>query len=466
MTTSGVLILSVIWFGQASPPTAAPADGLADEYVDGTFGFSIRPPLGWHLIRERVPSRRGATLLRMVEPSRGGDRDPMILRHTTTTKAVPINDMLRDLCKTLQLEFANVELHAQQVQQVAGRPAAYLSATFLEGGVKRLRLMGIVEAAPRQYFLLIYNAPFQAKRRIEPVFQSVLASMRLLSERLSAEEMEAALDAGAEWVAGVTAASIRDALLDEQYLAVLIDGKPAGYVTVRHRPSRWKKRDGFEVIEEGWTFGDDGIVRLLQSQMFIGKDSAHERWRTNVTTWTPARGDRPENLESTLEEGLRDSGFLLTGQTYSLNRPQRENPPIEIGKTYISKALIRLLPRMAGDLHKPKNYAFAAFDHSRAGLILRIVEFKGQVEPPEPGIKGKVFQIDEREGATAIPSTLYVDESGRTLMVKSRSLTMRPAERSELDRQFGGRIAEASRAMARLEKVIKRNADRFRRRTP
>ncbi len=466
MTACSVLILSAIWLGQTSPLTTAPADGLADEYVDGTYGFSIRPPHGWHLIRERVPERRGATLLRMVDLSHKDALDPIVLRHTTTTKIIPINDMLRDVCKTLQLEFANVEIHDQQVQQVAGQPAAYLSATFLSRGAKRLRLMSIVEAAPRQYFLLIYNGSPDTQGRIEPVFQHVFSSMRLLSERLSGDEMEAALEAGAQWIKGVTAQAIRSALLGEQHLAVSIDGKPVGYVTVRHRPGRWNKRDGFDVIEEGWTFGDDGVARLLQSRMFIGQDTVHERWRTTVTTWTPARGDRPENLESTLEEGLRDRQFLLTGQTYSLNRPQRENPPIEIGKTYISKALIRLLPRMAGDLHKPRNYAFAAFDHSRAALILRIVEFKGQVEPPDAGIKGKVFRIDEREGATAIPSTLYVDEEGRTLLVKSRNLTMRPAERSELERQFGGRIAEASRAMARLEKAIKKNASRFRRRTP
>lgn len=466
MTTCGVLIISAICLGQAAAPTPAPADGLADEYVDGTYGFSIRAPLGWHLIRERVPERRGATLLRMVEPSHADEHDPIVLRHTTTTKRVPINDMLRDVCKTLPLEFTNVEIHDQQVQQVGGLPAAYFSATLLEGGVKRLRLMAIIEAAPRQYFLLIYDGPSDARRRIEPVFQNVLASMRLLSERLSTEEMEAALDAGAQWVASVTAPAIRSALLDDQPLAISIDGKPVGYVTVRQRAGRWKKRDGYEVVEEGWTFDDDGVARLLRSRMFIGESLIHEHWRTTVTTWTPARGDRSENLESTLEEGLRDRQFLLTGQTYALSRPQHENPPIEVGKTYIAKTLIRLLPRMAGELDKPRNYAFTAFDHARAGLILRIVEFKGRVEPPDAGIEGKVFRIDEREGATAIPATLYVDETGRTLWVRSRNLTMRPAEPSELERQFGGRIAEASRAMARLEEVYKKNAARFRRRAP
>jgi len=464
VTTCGVLILSSIWLGQTSSPTPVPADGLADEYVDGTYGFSIRPPLGWHLIRERVPERRGATLLRMVEPSRTVEHDPIVLRHTTTTKSVPINDMLRDVCKTLQLEFARVEIHAQQVQQVAGQPAAYLSATFLDGGAQRLRLMGIVEAAPGQYFLLIFNGPSDARDRIEPLFQNVLASMRLLSDRLSGDEMQTALDAGAQWAAGVAAQAIRSALLAEQHLTVSVDGKPVGYVTVWQRPARWKKRDGFEVVEEGWTFHENGAARLLRSRMFISEDLVHERWWTSVTTWTPARGDRLEHLDNTFEEGLRDRQFLLTGQSYSLSRPQRENPPIEVGKTYISKALIRLLPRMAGDLHKPRNYAFVAFDHTRAGLILRIVEFKGLVEPPNAGIKGKVFRIDEREGATAVPSTLYVDETGRTLRVQARNLTMRPAKRSELERQFGDRIAEASRAMARLEKAHRKNASRFRRR--
>ena len=127
MTFAGLLcMLSLLLPAQ----TRADARRLAEPYVDGSYGFSIRPPNGWRLVRQRVPERRGATLLRMVQSLGGGNTHQIVLKHTTTTRAVPMNDMLREVADTLSLEFSEIDIHSQQVQEIAGRPGGYISATM------------------------------------------------------------------------------------------------------------------------------------------------------------------------------------------------------------------------------------------------------------------------------------------------------------------------------------------------
>ena len=148
MTLAGFLcMLSLLLPAQAGPD----ARPLAEPYVDGSYGFSIRPPSGWRLVRQRIPETRGATLLRMVQSLGAGRNHQIILRHTATTKTLPISEMLRELADTLSLEFSNFDIHSQQVQEIAGRPAGYLSATITRSTVLRPALKAASRAASQTW---------------------------------------------------------------------------------------------------------------------------------------------------------------------------------------------------------------------------------------------------------------------------------------------------------------------------
>jgi hypothetical protein len=433
---------------------------LADPYVDGSYGVSIQPPKGWTLVRQQQPESHGITVLRLVDRVSTSRVQEMILKRTSTTKAMPIAEMLDRVAGSLELEFSGVKVLSQQVQTIAGKPGAVLAATFTSEGVSQLRLQGIIELRPQQYYVLLYNGPAELRDKSEPLFNRVLNSIRLLGEELDEAGTAAASAAGIKWMSNITADDLVKAARPEEFLEVKIDGESVGVVIIQQGAHAWRDHPGVRIEERGWTFDKNGQVRRLQSSMFLSGDLRDERWKTSVSTLIPAEGDKPERLENAWEEGVREADILLSNQTYQLSEPPHENPSLRLPKTYVPRVISRLLPRLIGDPSKPARYVFTSFDHQKVGLTLRIVELKGPSEVPEGAGPDKVYRIDEREGV-AEPSSLYVDDTGRLLFMQSGKLTMRPAPREELEKRFADRIDASEAAMARLEKQYQESQDRF-----
>lgn len=456
---SATVFLAVV-VGQAVSRPAESVPDLADPYVDGSYGVSIQPPRGWTLVRRQEPEARGVTLLRMVDRISATRVQEMILKRTSTTKAMSISEMLERIASSLELEFSGTKVLSQQVQTISGKPGAVLAASLTSDGVMQLRFEGIIELRPQQYYVLLYSGPAELREKSEPLFHLVLNSIKLLGEELDEAEMAAASEAGVRWMSGLSESALTKAIQPEEFLEVKIDGEVVGVVIIQQSSHTWRDHQGIRIRERGWTFDKNGQVRRLQSTMFLSHDLRDERWKTSVTTFFPAESDKPERLENAWEEGVREGDVLLSNQTYRLSEPPQENSSLRLPKTYIPRVLARLLPRLVGDPSKLEKFVFTAFDHQKAGLILRVVELKGPSELPEGRGPARVFRIDEREGV-AEPSSLYVDETGRLLFMQSGKLSMRPAPREELEKRFADRIDAAEAGMARLDRQYQDSQDRF-----
>lgn len=468
MILASIFVLLAV-SGQTAPPTNADAQDLAmagplaDAYVDGTFGYSINPPKGWQITRQRVPERRGVTLLQMTDRVSPTLTQEIVLKQSSTTQKVAMDEMLKRISDALELEFSDVNILAQQTQQIAGRPGAILSASFFREGVKRLRLEAVIEHKPQSYYVLLYNGPLALRAKSEPLFHRVLGSIRLLADQVDETRMKEALEAGVRLLRSISGEQLKAAVLPEEFLKFESEGRTIGFVAVYQAESTWQPSSkpgaadrgypGIRIRERGWTFEKDGRARRLQNSMFISYDLKHERWKTSVTTLVPATGNQPEYLDIALEEGLRTGDVLLTNQTYSMGAPAEANPALQLPETYVPRAVIRLLPRLIDDLAKKQSFAFVTFDHGRAGLVARVIECQG--EDAAAGIPSKdgVFRLEDREGLAADPTKLYVDASGRTLLVKTGPLTMTRVEGMELARLFSDRIDAAQKRMAELEEV-------------
>jgi hypothetical protein len=459
------LLLLLVFAGQAASRPAQSDPELADPYVDGSYGISIQPPKGWSLVRQQVPETRGVTLLRMVDRVSVSRVQEIVLKRTTTTKAMAITEMLERLAGSLELESSEVKILSRQAQTIAGKPGAVLAATFMSEGVKQLRLEGIIETRPQQYFVLLYAGPAELQSKSEPLFHRVLDSVRLLSDDIDETEIAAASEAAVQWMSEITADDLEKAVRAEQYLEMRVDGEVIGVVEIQQAAYTWEKTPGVRIRERGWTFENDGRVQRLQSTMFVSNDLQRERWKTSVTMLLPAEGNKPERLENSWEEGLRDGEALLSNQTYRLDEPAKENPSLRPPKTYIPRPIVRLLPRLVGDPAKQRRLAFAAFDHQRVGFVLRIVDLKGECDAPEGVTAKKVYRIEDREGF-AEPSSLYVDEGGDLLMMKAGKLTMTPGDKGALEKRFLARITKAEESMNRLEKQYQDSQQRFMRKNP
>jgi len=445
-----MIVFSIV-LSIASGALAPPA--LADPYVDGTYGYSIRPPKGWQVIRQRVPERRGVTLLQMMDRISPTITQEIVLKQTSTTLKASMEEMLKRTSDSLELEFSDVTVLSQQTQQIAGRPGAVLTASYFREGVKRLRLEAVIEYKPRLYYVLLYNGPLQLRDKSEPLFYTVLDSIRLLAEKIDEAQMKTALEDGVKWLASLDAEKLKKNIVPEEFLKIETNGRAVGFIAIYQADTVWEGHPGVRIRERGWTFESDGRARRMQNSMFISYDLKHERWKTSVTTLVPAGGNRPEYLDVALEEGLRTDDVLLTNQTYSMDSPAEANPALGMPETYIPRAIIRLLPRLLDDPATKKKLAFVTFDHGRTGLVARVIECRGEDKSPGVASAHGVFRLDDREGLAADPSQLYVDSTGRTLLVKSGPLTMAPVDGKELEKLFAARIDAAQQRMAELEEA-------------
>lgn len=460
-----------IWvalFAQPKEAPPAPDPDLAKPYVDGHYGFSIRPPNDWDLVPLRTPDESGDVLLRMVRKLPDGYYHEIRLEHPPTPTEQSVDSMLTKMRNLFHLEFNNDKVESQQLQPIAGRPGGLFAATYESGGYRKLRLQAVVQWRPRYFLMLMYDGPEALRAQNEPLFHKVLSSLEQIPDRFDEATIRKALRDGADWLKQRSKRELEKSLIPESFYRIDVGGKAIGFVEITQAEAAYKgfrarEIKGIEIRERGWTFGDNHWARRTQRDLFLGYDLENEQWKTRITTLIPGEGDRSPTLDAVSEDGLRKQDVLLSNQAYQLNQPPVVNTPFRLPPAYISRVLQRLLPRLLKNLAEPRLLAFASFDHSRIDLVFRVIELKGRSDMPNGITVGKVYRIDESEGLSAEPSQSYIDETGVVLLVKSGEFTMTRVERSEVEKLFGARIAAAKRTMHELEQAYQADEARFNR---
>ncbi|MEK6643411.1 MAG: hypothetical protein AABZ08_05835 [Planctomycetota bacterium] len=452
----------VILWGQSPPAKPAEATpALADAYVDGSEEFSIRPPAGWQLNRQRIPDGRGITVLRMLGPFTTGPTEEISVRRVDVPDRRTPEKMLRLTADSLGLEFSEVRIASQQLQQIAEKQGGFVSAAYGHEGMVWRRMEAFVEVGPRSYLVLTYNGPLTTDTSRESLFQLIVSSLTLLKRTIGDAELRDALAAGQEWMASLTEGQLKQALVQPYYLRMEMGGRAVGFVAMESSEFVLDKRLGIRMLERGWTFDTGGRARSLDHSMFLALDFQNERWRSNSFTLIEATPQAGGRLECALEEGLRIQDRLSSGQSYACGAPATQNAALKLPKTYLSRVLVRLLPRLVKELDKPRRMAFTTFDHLRGDLVILIADFKGERPLPSGDSKGKTYRIDEYEGLASEASSLFVDAEGKTVFVQAGKTTLRPAEKDELEREMAARVADADRMISEIGQRYSEDQDRF-----
>jgi hypothetical protein len=436
------------------PARPSPVPGLAEPYIDGTYGYSIQPPPGWQIIPTSVPDRSDLVLLRLVQSQPGGGFREISIRQTTLPERKVMSELVKQLAGELELRFSNLRIFSQQVQPMAGRPAGCITAGYWRENREHLRIEALIDAGRGQFMRLIWTGPLDQRAESEALFARVAASFQLLRDHVTEDQLRQALEAGTTWLASLRGEAIRAAIVPEEFLRIDRDGTIIGFISIVQSAGQWEQREGLRIRERGWTFEPDGQLTRVQHSMFLSDDLKHERWKSSVTTYVPQRGEQPKTLLVALEEGLRADRYLLSNQCYDIFAPATENPPLTLPPTYLPRALVRLLPRLVGDVSKANRLGFTYFDHRRADLVLRVLEPRGEATRPPPELAdraatGRVFQIDEREGLASNPAELFVDEKGRTLLARVGKTTLTPTTAKAMEAQFGHAEALRPKAVSR-----------------
>ncbi len=459
----------VLTAGGQTSPNNRPAGELGDRYVDGTYGFAICPPKDWNLVRRREAEPNGEVVLRMhtapqpaghVAAGDGGATGPhaeatpiheIRVRHVTRRQDTNVADMLKGIAFQVEFEHPDANVESRQEQDIARRPGGMLSASFTVFDESVTTISAVVEMSPRSFLVIQSTSPTKARSMTEPLFVRVLESLEILAGPGDQRKLSDALSAGAEWQKSLNAERLIGALPNEEYYVFELDGKPIGLSRLDAGPVQYRRFTGYELYEETWLFDVPGITRRIQTKLFIRDDLKYERYQRSSTAWIQPSVDGPERLENDYEDQLRDRSVLLTGQTHTIDVPLEQNPALDVDEKYLSPMLVRLFPRLLGNLEKQQTLAFLSFDHVRRGFIVRVFECAGQTDPP-PGVAiAKCYKILDREGF-ADAAVAYVNRNGQVIHAQAGSLLMKPAKRDELEKIFGRRVIDAGEAITRLEK--------------
>jgi hypothetical protein len=481
---SVVLLFAVaaVWLGPpggrmaAASPDSPAGDTAPDEpYIDGTYGFSLHPPRGWDIDRRSVPDETGLTIFQAVSPERGPRQHILTVRATLTRQPREVEDMLREITDSLTANLADVNLLESGTRTLAERQAGYFSATLRAGGAQQVLMACLVRARPRQFLLLTYHAPAEAREDAEKHFSEMLDGLRLLDDENSDETLREALTAGSEWLRGLNEERLNALDGNEQTLLIRLDKEPIGYVQSSVFVETYAGRRGVAIRERGWTLPADGTIRRVYNDLFVSVDRYAERWRLETLVLVPAQGGRSASLDRIIDEGVRESDQLLTSQQHGYDAASESNPPMKIPLTYMPRALVRLLPFLVHEPGGARLLAFHEFDAERRGLSLRTVEVLGRADASQPvdgtddgrplsvaSTRRTLLRLREREGMFRDLADIVVDPGGRLVTVSSGNLVMTTSRNDEIERLFAARVAAAERSIEALHREYDRARERFR----
>ncbi len=469
----------MLWSAGATgqSPTSQPSAErvvLAAPYIDGTFGFSIRPPADWMMLRERKANAVGVTVLRLHLQIAQGILAEISVRICQTNKAVTVESTLDELAAGIKKDMPNPVIAEKAVRTLGGKPSGYLAASFVLGGQPTTLLETIIQARRSEYYLIQFSGPTSVAPQLEPIYHAVVGSFRMLEDDSTNELIRDALLAANDWMNGLSTARLESIKRVETWMGVHRAGKLIGYMQIvsdvtdmptivsAGDPARSRKISGVGVFEQGWTFEPDGSAQRVVNEMFLTPDRALERWKQTTLIWSPASGKTSADVNVAVEEGALESGKLFTSQRFGAAAASIPNDPEKAPKTYVPRALVRLLPQLIGDLGKRRLLAFHEYDHEAKGLALRTVEFRDPVKVKVGPAAGKTyFVLREREGLSGPPTDIYVNESGRIVKIVTGLTMLKVMRREDLEREFLPRVEAAEKGVGEVEREYNQYRDRF-----
>ena len=426
-------------------------EALDAPYVDRSFGFSIRPPAGCGVFREKqFLGNADVELVRFAQAER---QWYLAVRLSSTTRPLDAKMIVDGITERLS-EFESVKVLRGESTRIASREAVRYAASFFNKGVGGMRHQAVIRVKPTEYLAIIFITPLSDAKEAKPLFDRIVGSFELMRTETRDRQVAEALDRGKSLLLKLSSDRLETTELarQEQYLRFTQDGKEVGFVEIREQATTVDKRPGIEFVKNVWVFMPDGSTTYLQNTMFLSDDLTHERWENRLAVLTPAgEKGRPGTVTFDSESGIRQDNQLLVKYVSAPNSDKILDKAIQVEKTYAPVSWDLLFPRLV-DLKKVGLYAVSSYDTARRGLQLRAYRVTGSKRVVISGRPVTVIRIEESEGLIPPISQIDVDEKGRVLRVvaSSTDTEMVATTRTHVDVKYGHRVKEALATFDRL----------------
>ncbi|HEX4124724.1 MAG TPA: hypothetical protein VHY37_08365 [Tepidisphaeraceae bacterium] len=365
-----------------------------------------------------------------------------------------------------------------------------LTIRYTVAGQRRLAQQALIQASDRVFYVLTLTSPGKPEesspgddpREVDAVntFRHVLDSVTLLDRAAIRREQENRLYCTRTLFVNLTPERLKAALIPEQWLRVIHDGKDVGYTYICEQQAGDIPRLGqaadpnaeskvtqhVEVEKPVIPPGDDLLIgirsRLFtdgmrsnktngpiiidnESWLFSGIERNHEEWSRETLIddrlkSPDGKPDKPQFIEELGDSNKRLKEALVrvppdapigtkpemqTVTDYRLDVEEVNTgaalPPIsrQLPPFYTPQAISHLMPRLL-PLHEPQGYLFAEYVGDAREVMMRYMD----VLPKQAvNIMGKsviAIPIDDRVGLDGTVTTHYFSPAGKYLGSETR----------------------------------------------
>lgn len=422
---------------------------LGAPYVDRSFGFSIRPPVGSAIYREkRFISTVDVELARFSHVEKNWH---LSIRVTRTSRALDTQMIIEGIAEKLSRNEEFKQLRAEP-GRVASRDAVRYAASFKANGVALLRQQAVISAEDTQHYNLIFITPEGDTAIVEPLFEQILGSFEIVRTEHRQKQLTEGLERGTALLQKVASGKpvLSDIAIDATYLRLLQHGKEVGFVEIRERGGYVDQIEGLIIVKNLWMFSEDDKPTLLRSEMFTSNDLVRERWDTRISSVVPAAETDKDTVVFSFESGFRQDDQLIVKYTPTPGKAEVSENVIEVEPSYAPGAWDLILPRVV-DLKTEALYAFSWYDTGRRGLMMQTY----RVDKPERlTVGGKtvsVIKLESSEGLIPPFNQVLVGEDGKVYRVSASPTELVPTTQQAIEKQYGVKVRAA---LARFERAV------------
>lgn len=440
--------------GQDTRPAATTLPATVP-YLDRAHGFELQLPADWRYDRTGFPGPQDALgLIRGQSPTGLETLQILVFRQPRMPRFPAwiefFSRQLGSITGTARVTVTG--------NQSAERPEAVVAVDSQIGADRTHSLYYCVQFDPATIWVFSYAAvlgpdELRARAAARARFEQLAGTLRVHYDPADAEALRDALAAGLEFRASQLAQAVRRVRPDdrERNYEILLGGRPVGYMTRRLTraeqatidQSRKLKKPGLRVRERAWRFADDGSVHYTRVDLFSSDDLKSDLFEVQEAH-VPAEGAPDASVFTTLDQCIREGDSLFSTFTTSrdtvLPDPRR---PLQVDRTFLGLAWVRLLPALLGTDPAPPR-AFVIYDSQTRALTTHMIEALGPTElPGEPQVRA--FAYRTREGLFDRPSLLYTDEQGMLLRLEAGELVLRQSTAEEVESRFGARREQVTR---------------------
>jgi hypothetical protein len=462
------------------PSSLENRDGLGDSFDSVLAGITFSPPAGSvqqrsnddpDLVAEFVNADKQWDL----KVTRIHLPEPMPLTTVKDSKGDSHKGIQESVVDELRKQLPGSEIVRNDQTNVADSTGKYpnvgmIAVRFADGTSPRLLQRAIVQG-DSLYYLIDFTTPGakagtpaevvdpQEKAAVE-LFAAMLDSVRLRDNADIKEEQIQRLFRAHAFYYNLTPAAYKRALVPEQWLRIVQDGKDIGYSLIVEELAKQGNREGFRVTVKSRTFPGKGKQLDSESQLFCAFDRSHEEW-TSTSALTaedraalnvsevgiserefrsvekkdpPILGNfRAPTTRASSEKSTEGYKLSVTFSHNSVKPLTRDLLP----PYYLQQALGHLLPRLL-PLNHPQTFLFATYVPDQREVVMRYVDVGAERDVTFDGVKIHAIPILDRLGYEGVPTTHYISPEGKYLgsYNKQSKTTLIPSNEATVESIF------------------------------